>query len=146
MEDFVVKRFPKAGFKSPMSKAAQMTALTREAAQMWVEREERRTGSRMAAYHAVASMFGASPDWLRKFIKGDEAKQPDWVIGWNILSAYQRLCERIERETENDLAVARNLRRKIDAAAEGFIEPLDGLPRTQASGARLPPNVPPEAT
>src|SRR4051812_41188279 len=78
---------------STMTSTAQVLGLTRSAAAALFDREERRTGSRMAAYVAVGSMIGVSPSWVRKFVSDrSEAKSPDLVVGWNILAAYRRIC------------------------------------------------------
>ena len=114
-----------------MSKAADMTALTRNVAADWVAREERMTGSRMAAYKIVAQQVGASPSWLRKFIHGDEAKQPNWTVGWNLLTAYERLCARVEQNAENERAITRALERKIHAATCGALGLVDGAPKAK---------------
>lgn len=69
----------------------------RAAALALIEREEKRVGSRMAAYAAVAQMVGVSDHWLRKFVCGyADAKVPDFVIGMNILHVYARLTMRGE--------------------------------------------------
>jgi hypothetical protein len=66
----------------------------RKAATALVDREEATTRSRMVAYERVAQMTGASPSWLRKFISGyEEAKQPNFVTGYNILQTYQRMMK-----------------------------------------------------
>lgn len=98
-----------------MSNAAVTSALTRSAANFLVERAERQTGSRMAAYEMVASTVGTSADWLRKFIKGREAKEPGWTTGWNILDQYNRICNRVEQEIETERMKHLALKEKIDA-------------------------------
>jgi hypothetical protein len=69
----------------------------------------------MAAYHMVAQTVGTSAEWLRKFIKGQDAKEPGWTTGWNILDQYSRLCERVETEIETERTRILALQRKIDA-------------------------------
>lgn len=111
---------PIIGSKSTATSAAEMTVLARHAAAAFVERETRRTGSRMVAYEIVAQSVGTSASWLRKFISGgSEAKEPSWTVGWNILAAYRRVCERVEQAAENERAQARALERQIDAATAG---------------------------
>lgn len=108
-----------------MRTAADMTALTRSVAAAWIEREERRTGSRMVAYQVVAQSVGTSPSWLRKFIgNGPEAKEPNWTVGWNILAAYRRVCERVELAAETERVKARALERQIDAVIAGTSMPV----------------------
>lgn len=109
--------------KSTMSSSAQVLGLTRSAAAALVEREERRTGSRMAAYHNVGAMVGASSSWIRKFVtERPEVKTPDLTTGWNILETYRRVCGRIEAEAENERAKAQALKRQIDAADAGITQ------------------------
>lgn len=119
---------------SPMTNAADMTALTRSAAADWVSREERRTGSRMVAYEIVAQTVGTSASWLRKFLSDrDEAKQPNWAVGWNILAAYSRICERVERAADNERAITRALQRQIDAVTASTLDLVDPA-ATKAAG------------
>ena len=92
------------------------TALPRPVANALVERAERQTGSRMAAYEMVAQTVGTSSSWLRKFITGQEAKEPGWTTGWNILDQYSRICDRVEAEIETERAKFLALKEKIDAA------------------------------
>ena len=106
---------PKSGRKSPMRTAVQNAALTRSVAQALVERAERQTGSRMAAYETVGQTVGASAEWIRKFIKGDEAKAPDWIIGWNLLDYYNQIGDRVETEITKELQKHQALREEIDA-------------------------------
>lgn len=98
-----------------MSTAIQTTALTRSAAHALVDRAERQTGSRMAAYEVVADKIGSSASWLRKFIAGQEAKEPGWTTGWNILDHYNRICERVEQEIETERTKTLALKESIDA-------------------------------
>ena len=100
-----------------MSTAADLTDLTRAMASELVEREERRSGSRMIAYRDVGSAVGASASWIRKFVAGSaEAKEPRWSVGLQIIAAYDRLCSRIEQEAELERRRILALRGKIDAA------------------------------
>lgn len=98
-----------------MSTAAVTSALTRSAANALVERAERQTGSRMAAYEMVAATVGTSADWLRKFINGSQAKEPRWSVGWNLLDHYNRICTRVEQEIETERSTIQTLKREIDA-------------------------------
>lgn len=116
--------------------AVELTRLTRSAAADWVEREQRRTGSRMTAYEIVAQSVGTSSDWLRKFIADREAKQPSWTVGWNILLLYRRVCERVELEANNEREKARLIQRKIDAVIEGVSPLVERAPDAEAPGAR----------
>jgi hypothetical protein len=98
-----------------MMRAAATTDFTRQVANALVERAERQTGSRMAAYEMVAQTVGTSASWLRKFIAGREAKEPGWTTGWNILDQYSRICDRVEAEIETERAKILALKGKIDA-------------------------------
>lgn len=98
-----------------MSTAVQNTVLTRTVAHALVERAERQTGSRMAAYQMVAQTVGTSAGWLRKFINGQESKEPGWTTGWNILDQYNRICSRVELEIETERVKHQALKEKIDA-------------------------------
>lgn len=100
-----------------MSSAATASALTRSVAHSLVERAERQTGSRMAAYEMVAQTVGATPQWLRKFINGSEAKEPKWTVGWNLIDQYNRICNRVEQEIETERCLIQTLKREIDAVA-----------------------------
>jgi hypothetical protein len=96
---------------------AHTAEFTRELAAQLVERAERNTGYRMIAYDDVAQRIGTSSSWLRKFIAGREAKEPGWVIGWNIVDQYRRMCSRVEAEIETERAKYLALKEIIDAAA-----------------------------
>ena len=73
----------------------------RPIARALVEREERSTNSRMAAYERVASRVGASSSWLRKLVGRQEVALAAHTYE-NIKQAYRRACERIEHEAEAD--------------------------------------------
>jgi hypothetical protein len=116
-----------------MSMAANNAALSRNAAAFLVERAERKTGSRMVAYHDVATKVGATPDWIRKFIKGQEAKEPKWTIGWNLIEhCYELLCSRVEQELDEERSRIETLKRDIDAAIAPFGRMVANAERAQA--------------
>jgi hypothetical protein len=91
-------------------------AFTREVAKHMVVLVEKQTGSRMIAYTTVAEAIGTSAGWLRKFISGQEAKEPGWTTGWNILDQYSRICSRVEAAIETERARTLALKGMIDAA------------------------------
>ena len=68
----------------------------RQAARALVDREERRWGSRMSAYAAVAATVGASPEWVRRFCCGYADARCDLVVGFNLLAQYERVQRRSE--------------------------------------------------
>lgn len=109
-------------------------AFTRQVANALIERAERQTGSRMAAYEMVARTVGTSSSWLRKFIKGQEAKEPGWTTGWNILDQYSRICDRVEAEIETERAKTLALKRKIDAANQIANRVVVGTTRPEGGG------------
>ena len=97
--------------KRTMITAADGIDRARPFAAALVEREERRSGSRMSAYAAVARTVGVSESWLRKLL----GRQPVVVAVHeyiNLASAYVASCERIEAEADRQ-------RRIAAAAAEG---------------------------
>lgn len=102
---------PKVGKRSPMNGVVN---ITRNAAAALVEREERRTGSRMVAYEIVAQTVGTSSEWLRKFISSNEAKEPRMTVGFNLIQVYRQVCERVEQAGDKE----RKLKEDIDAALE----------------------------
>jgi hypothetical protein len=134
MHEGIVQVEPKSGEKSPMSNAASTMALTRSAANALVERAERQTGSRMAAYAQVAQTVGTSADWIRKFINGSEAKEPRWSVGWNLISHYNKVCDRVEQEIETERAAILALKRDIDAATKPVERMVAAEARTQGFG------------
>lgn len=126
---------PKTDRKKTMS-TVQSPAFTRSVANALVERAERQTGSRMAAYEMVAQTVGTSASWLRKFIKGHEIKEPGWTTGWNILDQYSRICDRVEAEIETERAKILALKEVIDAAnttANRVVEGAAGAPSAGTS-------------
>ena len=92
-----------------MMSSAAITSLTRSRASILVEHAERKTGSRMRAYEVVSERVGTSAGWLRKLIKGYEAKEPRATIYENIRAQYEALCNRVEQENEIDEARLRLL-------------------------------------
>ena len=117
--------------KSPMSTVVT-AAFTRSVANALVERAERQTGSRMAAYEMVAATVGTSASWLRKFIKGHEVKEPGWTTGWNILDQYSRICDRVEAEIETERTKILALKGQIDATASTIDRMVASSSRTSA--------------
>lgn len=108
-----------------MITAASITSLTRSRANALVERAERQTGSRMAAYEMVAQTVGVSPGWLRKLIKGYEAKEPRATIFENIRASYEAFCNRVEQENEIDEARLRLLAGNPNASYQSPLEEAD---------------------
>lgn len=104
---------PIFGKKTTMPNVA---ALSRSAAEALVDREERRTGSRMTAYEVIAQTVGMSPDWLRKYISEKEGKEPRLTTGFNLMAMYSRVCDRVEQAGDNE----RKLKGEIDAAIESI--------------------------
>lgn len=102
---------PISGKRSPMNGVA---GLTRNVAAALVDREERRTGSRMVAYHNVAATVGASAEWIRKFISLSEAKEPRMTVGFNLIAVYRQVCERVEQAGDEE----RKLKEDVNAALE----------------------------
>lgn len=102
---------PNSGKRVPMNGAV---SITRGAAAALVEREERRTGSRMTAYFTVGQMVGASAEWVRKYISSQEVAEPRFTVGLNLMQVYRRVCERVEEAGDRE----RFLKEEIDAALE----------------------------
>jgi hypothetical protein len=103
--------------------------LTRNVAEAFVMREERRTGSRMIAYEDVARAVGTSSEWVRKFIASNSAKEPGLKLGFKILMVYRRVCERVEQAGDRE----RKLKEEIDAALESaglLVAPAKGTDRS----------------
>lgn len=116
---------------------SSVTALTKSAAQALVHREERRIGSRMVAYEVVAQTVGASADWIRKFVNGyDGAKRPDVEVGFNLMTVYSRICERVEQAGANEM----QLKEDIDAALESaalLVDQPEAADRSAEASARV---------
>lgn len=92
-------------------------SVTRAQATELVARAERNTGSRMAAYEQVARTVGTSSGWIRKFVRGYEAKEPRATLYENIRANYEALCARVEQENRADelrLMALRGTRNEID--------------------------------
>ena len=122
-----------------MRTACQNTDLTRAVALALVKRAERQTDSKMAAYDSVAKAVGASGSWLRKFINGQEAKEPNWTTGWNIIEHYNRICDRVEAEIELERMKHQALKREIDEVTSTLDRALAETSRdsTGATASRL---------
>lgn len=111
-----------------------MTAVdVQRAAKILVEREEIRSQSRMLAYERVGQMTGASGMWVRRFVKGYEGCGLNFPVAANILAHYERICSRIEANTEairqeNNNAAAQGHSReypRTDSPTSKFLPPLD---------------------
>jgi len=126
----VVQVGTKIDRKRTMSSATAVMDTARRAASALVEREERRTRSRMAEYEAVAAMVGTSGAWVRKFVNGYAGAKPGFVTGYNILTLYGRLCGRIERAAEDERAMVVALKGQIDAAFQGDRELVEMAARS----------------
>lgn len=92
---------------------------TRAQANELVARAERTTGSRMAAYEQVARRVGASSGWIRKFVRGYEAKEPRATLYENIKAQYEALCARVEQDNRADEMRLQALRGSLNAITEG---------------------------
>lgn len=100
-----------------------LTSMTRTMAGELVNREERRVGSRTVAYEIVAQTVGVSSSWLRKFLADrGEVKEPRITLFHNIRAAYDNLCERVERENEQDELRLQALKGQSHAVTEGVGE------------------------
>lgn len=120
-----------------MSSTAELAGMPRSAISAWVEREERRTGSRMVAYQNIAATVGTSADWIRRFYTGHAAvKEPGWTLGCNIIAGYTRICERYERAEQAELEQAANLKRKLNEAAARTLEVVEVSAGTSPTAKR----------
>lgn len=82
-----------------MMTAADSLAQTRPLLVALVERKRRSTGSKMAAYLAVARTVGRSTTWVRKVV-GRQFVAIELHDYLNIANAYRAACERMEAEAE----------------------------------------------
>jgi hypothetical protein len=120
MKEGSAKVLSKSARKKAMS-AAALNSITRSALGALVEREERRTGSRMVAYEVVAQTIGASASWVRAFLAKSEAvKEPRITLFQNIRASYENLCSRVEQENRADELRLKLIKGEIDAVTEGF--------------------------
>lgn len=91
-----------------------MVALTvdeaRRRAGALVDREEYRVRSRMLAYENVGQMIGKSGMWVRRFVNGYADVVPSFPVGMNIIALYEKICLRIERDTDRRNANAADTR------------------------------------
>lgn len=123
------------------AKSARKTAmtgvanLTRNVAAALVDREERRTGSRMVAYEIVAQSVGTTSAWLRSFLSTNGAKEPRVTVGFNLIQVYRQVCERVEQAGDRE----RQLKEDIDAALESaglLVAPAAGTNSGAGEAAR----------
>jgi hypothetical protein len=120
MNEEVSRVLSKFARKKAMS-AAALNSITRSALGALVEREERRTGSRMVAYEVVAQTIGASASWVRAFLgKSEAVKEPRITLFQNIRASYENLCSRVEHENRADELRLKLIKGEIDAITEGF--------------------------
>lgn len=100
-----------------MISSAATVSMTRAQANELVRRAEHNTGSRMAAYEQVARKVGSSAGWIRKFVKGYEAKEPRATLYENIRAHYEALCDRVEQDNRADEQRLHALRGNSNAIA-----------------------------
>ncbi len=118
----------KNGKKNPMNVAE----ISRSATIALVRREERNTGSRMAAYDRVSQMVGMSSEWVRAFAAG-RLKEPGLTVGFNLMMIYRTVCERVEKAAEQEQII----RKEIDAALASIGVVVEGAaPEASSPGAR----------
>jgi hypothetical protein len=79
----------------------------------------------MAAYEQVAQTVGTSAGWIRKFIKGYEAKEPRATLYENIRASYEAYCNRVELENEADELRLQSLRSR-NAATQSMVSKDQG--------------------
>ena len=91
-----------------------MVALTvdeaRRRASALVDREEYRVRSRMVAYENVGQLIGKSGMWVRRFVNGYADVTPSFPVGMSIIALYDKICLRIERDTDRRNANAADTR------------------------------------
>ena len=109
-----------------MNAAAMAEAEVRSLLKGWVQREAKRTGSDMWAYHDAGQSIGRSGSWVRMWLAGDPRYTLNFVVSENI----KRLCEHIEAGNEK-------MRRAENATAG---EGSSGMSEITDSAAFLPPN------
>jgi hypothetical protein len=119
--------------RSPMIGSATIST-TRAQANELVARAERETGSRMAAYEQVARTVGSSSGWIRKFVRGYEAKEPRATLYENIKASYDALCARIEGDNRADEMRLQALRGSLNAIGEGTDAKVDTEDTTAVGG------------
>ena len=123
--------------KMQMPPAADLTAATRSALDILVNREARKVG-RDLAYGEVAKKVGASKSWVEKFLAGRSgAKDPRMSLFLRIRTAYEDFCARVVQEHLNELIKIQNLRRELDAPIEGFERLVAGQAGTAPTGASV---------
>jgi hypothetical protein len=120
MNERIAKVLSKFVRRNPMS-AAALTSTTRSALGLLVEKEQRRTGSRMTAYDNIAKIIGTSPSWIRKFLaESQEVKEPRLTLFQNIRASYEKLCNRVEQENRDDERRLMLIKGEMNAVVEGF--------------------------
>jgi hypothetical protein len=70
----------------------------------------------MTAYEQVARNVGASSGWIRKFVRGYEAKEPRASLYENIRAHYEAFCDRVEQDNRADEIRLHALRGKSNAS------------------------------
>jgi hypothetical protein len=70
-----------------------------------------------------------SASWIKKFLaKHSETKEPRITLFLNIRAAYERMCERVEQEHQNELTKIAALRGELNALDRGFVELVGSAP------------------
>lgn len=82
-----------------------------------VQRAERATGSKMAAYDIVARELKASASWIRKALGNQPVAFPAHVY-LNMMAAYDAACARMEAEAQAERERFLSLGRNSDAVSQ----------------------------
>jgi hypothetical protein len=98
-----------------------MKDAVRTAVSLLVDHEERRVGSREAAYSEVANRIHQSYSWVKKRTLGGEGiRQPRASLLLAVRHAYIDMCNRVEQEHKLEEAKLSRLKGEIDAVTEGL--------------------------
>ena len=115
-----------------MQNAADLTSPMLDAL---VRHAERRTGSRMLAYDAVARAIGATSSWVRKFV-GNQPVRLDADTFLRIHATYQANCDRWDAQADEDRAAFFALGREDNGMDTSSNEGLHVGARARAEGGR----------
>lgn len=115
-----------------MQRAADLTSPMLDAL---VRHAERRTGSRMLAYDAVARTIGATSSWVRKFV-GNQPVRLDADTFLRIHATYQANCDHWDAQADEDRAAFFALGREDNGMDTSSNEGFRVAPRAPAEGGR----------
>lgn len=127
----------------PKFASASLLRVVRLMAVVLIIVQELRLQSRMLAYQDTGLLVGASPHWMRRFVRGDGDASLSFPVGLNIIAWYGALCQRVETSNYRTAQRLAELQREIHAAYPRALAEIFSVAAGAQGHPRLSTFVPP---